>query len=192
MGTERSVEFEGPCLCGKGRFEIDDCAVDHGWPTSRPQWYEPRINCPACRERFDLQKRGKAFVLVEQVNLRERRAREEAVDRMAKRIMAHLEMEAVVAQLAAMLEAQPSVAAKFRLLRGAGLEDGTEGTFRRHWQGAGTWIRRTMRVALLERAFELVGASIEPIAPMLNELQQLEALAKEEPPAFGQPVHVLE
>ena len=69
MGTDRSTEFRGPCPCGSGSLVIDFCSPDHSWPVAIPYWYETRFDCAKCSRTYELQQRGRTFVLVERAKL---------------------------------------------------------------------------------------------------------------------------
>lgn len=190
MGTDRSVEYQGPCLCGRGTFRIDDCEVDHAWPTATPQWYECRIECPACSERFSLQRKGN-LVLIEQSVLEERQCREQVARDKAAAILSDQEVRSVIGQFEALLGAQRSVAAIYRVLSGAGLEHCAEGTFRRHWQSPQAWTKNWAKPKSLLQIFGVVGTSTERLSAMLSELRALEEHASQPPEQYGEPVYVL-
>ena len=191
MGTDRSIEFQGPCLCGRGTFRIDDCEVDHSWPTATPQWYESQINCAECSERFSLQKRGNRFVLVENTILREREQRKQTVADRANSILSDENVRAAIHQFEGMLNAQRSVAAVYRKLNEAGLAHCTEGTFRRHWRNAHVWLEQHAKPNALVQIFEAINAPTNQLKSMLIELNALEEHASQLAEPYGEPVHVL-
>lgn len=191
MGTDRSAKFEGPCLCGRGLFRVDDCSVDHSWPTAVPQWYESRIDCPDCSARFSLQQRGRRFVLVERTALHERELRESAVRECESSILSSVEVRRVLGRFEEELGAQRSVAAIYRLLRNAGLESYSEGTFRRHWSTPAAWIQEKAHPKVLSQIFRVVGAQTDRLEIMLRQLHALEDLASQQPEPFGEPVYIL-
>lgn len=191
MGTDRSIEYQGPCVCGHGTFRIDDCEVDHSWPTSNPQWYECRIDCPTCSERFSLQRKGNRFVLIEQSVLRDRQQRKQVAENRADAILLDQEVRSVIGQFEALLGTQRSVAAVYRVLSGAGLENCAEGTFRRHWQSPQAWTKNWATPKSLQQIFGVVGASTERLNVMLSELRALEEHASQPPEQYGEPVYVL-
>lgn len=189
MGTERSIEFEGPCLCGRGTFRIDDCQVDHSWPTARPQWYESKISCPDCEKKFTIEKRGGRFFLIERAALQNREDRQRAVANRVDEILADDEVVATLVQFESLLGAQRSVAAVYRLLRDADLESCAEGTFRKHWRGPREWVRQWARPRTLPQIYAAVGASRSRLDRMLSELATLEVHANEPIEPYGEPVY---
>lgn len=192
MGTDRTIEHQGPCLCGHGTFRIDDCEVDHAWPTATPQWYECHIECPTCSERFSFQQKGNRFVLIEQSVLQERQCRKQIAKDKAAAILADQEVRSVIGQFEALLGAQRSVAAIYRILSGAGLESGAEGTFRSHWESPQTWTKSWAKPKSLAQIFGVVGASTERLSTMLSELRALEEHASQPAEQHGETVYVLE
>ena len=191
MGTDRSIEFKGPCLCGRGTFRIDDCEVDHAWPTATPQWYECHIECPACSEQFSLQRKGNRFVLIEQSVLQEQQCRVLVAKDKAAEILSDQEVRSVIGQFEALLDAQRSVAAIYRVLRDTGLEYCAEGTFRRHWQSSQIWTKNWAKPKSLLQIFGVVGASTERLSTMLSELRALEEYASQPPEQYGEPIYAL-
>ncbi len=191
MGTDRSIEYQGPCLCGKGTFRIDYCEVDHGWPTATPQWYETYIQCSACSKRFSLQRRDARFVLIERSLLREREQRSKVADSKATEILADSEVRTALKGFERLMSHQRSVAAVYRLLTSAGLEYCSVGTFRRHWAGAQDWIKKSAMPSSLVQIFKLVGMSTQRLKTMLAQLAALQELAQEPAEPHGKPVYLL-
>ena len=191
MGTDRSIEYQGPCLCGCGTFRIDDCEVDHAWPTATPQWYECHIDCPTCSEQFAFQQKGNRFVLIEQSVLKERQCRDQVAKDKAAAILSDEEVRSVIKKFEVLLGAQSSVAAIYRVFSGAGLENCAEGTFRRHWQSPRDWTKSWAKPKSLPQIFGVVGTSTERLSDMLSELSALEKHASQPPEQYGEPVYVL-
>ncbi len=192
MGTDRSIEFEGPCPCGQGTIRIDDCEVDHSWPTATPQWYESHLNCESCADRFSLERRGAKFVLVERSALREREQRMTVAREKSREILGDFEVKAAVSSFVDLLNTQKSVAAIFRLLKAAKLEYCSEATFRKHWREADAWVRSNVRPSALLEIYGVLELNIDRLTGLLEELKALELHAAEKPEAYGEPVYVLE
>ena len=59
-----------------------------------------------------------------------------------KAFLGRSDVQDLLKEFAKHLDSQGSVAATYRLLKGAGLDStGTEGTFRNHWSGGAQWVR---------------------------------------------------
>lgn len=185
MGTERSTEFETACRCGTGTFRIDDCSVDHAWPTAEPTWYEGHVTCAACSQEYTIEQQRKSFVLVDAAERERCRRRREAVSTRAGQILTEPAVRAAFEALQAGLStaADKSVAAAYRYLDAAGLISCSVSTFRNHWRGVGHWIKNDVRVRDLPKVFAAVG---HPVGELTTWLQQLDALqATADLPAQG-------
>lgn len=129
MGTERSTEFDAPCLCGAGTFHIDDCSPDHGWPTATPQWYEASIRCPKCSHLYELQQRGKRFVLIERVEIDAAVSRRDAASAAGQALMGRQEVTEALVKYASYIDGLPSKAAILRQLVADGFSPGRSRRF---------------------------------------------------------------
>ena len=191
MGTERSIEYEGKCICGHGSYRVDDCSSDHGWPTSTPQWYEFRIDCCHCHALYEIERREKKFVLVERSKLRHREAlRHEAYAR-GKALMATPSVLSALSALESLLKSQRSVAATCRLLKAAGLTDYSEATFRNHWSSPSAWVNGNIRADELPRVFALVNMDPKEITQELSEIAALIKAANVSIEPYGSPIYEL-
>ncbi|TES60685.1 hypothetical protein E2P84_44100 [Burkholderia cepacia] len=194
MGTDRSTEFEGPCRCGKGTFHIDECEPDHGWPTATPRWYESRINCRQCGAEFEIEKRGKAFVLVRRSELREIESLKHDAFEASNAFMASTDVTARLASFAAMLDAHPTMAAVHRTLSAAELEYGSVGNFRRGWRGGAAWVQSNVRPSNLVTVYRLLQvppAELAGIKAKITELDRLDAVAYAPAKPVGAPIYQL-
>lgn len=191
MGTDRHTEFEGPCLCGKGIFQIDDCEVDHGWPTATPQWYEWRIDCRACAKKYQMEQRGKRFVLVEQSELKEIAEKKDQARRASVELMTLPEVVTTLETFAALLDGQSTMAAIHRLLTTDELEFSSVGTFRRGWSGSANWILKNVRPSNLLRIYQIVNSPRDGIQARLAELARLDSAASVSATPVGEPVHTV-
>jgi hypothetical protein len=131
------------------------------------------------------------FVLIEQTVLCERQQRKQVAENRADAIRSDQEVRSVIDRFEALLGAQRSVAAVYRVLSGAGLENCAEGTFRRHWQSPQAWTQNWATPKSLLQIFDVVGASTERLNAMLSELRVLEEHASQPPEQYGEPVYVL-
>jgi len=189
MGTDRTTEFEGPCLCGEGTFRIDDCEVDHAWPTATPQWYEGHIHCRNCAAKYELVKRGKRFVLVKRSELQEIDSKRTQAYDAGVHLMARPEVLATLNTFAALLTNQPSMAATHRLLVAEELEYSSVGTFRKGWSGGADWIRRHIKPDNLLRIYQIVNAPRDDLETWLADVERLNAAAAVTATPVGEPVY---
>lgn len=191
MGTERSTEYEGKCICGHGSYRIDDCSPDDGWPTSTPQWYEPRILCRHCQSLYELEKRGKSFVLVERSKLDHREALRHEAYVKGEALMATSSVQSVLSALESLLKSQRSVAATCRLLKAAGLTRYSEATFRNHWINPSAWVRGNIRADQLPHVLALIKMAPAEIIQELSEIKVLTEAANVLIEPYGPPIYEL-
>ncbi|MGU7773750.1 hypothetical protein ACV229_26650 [Burkholderia sp. MR1-5-21] len=191
MGTERSTEFEGPCLCGGGTFHIDDCSPDHGWPTATPQWYESSIRCPRCAKKYELERRGKRFVLIARTEIAAVEAKRNKAFEAGRALMARADVAEALDSYAAQLDRLPSAAARHRRLGADGFMPDSIATFRKRWRGGDTWLKARARPGHLLAIFAAIGLSTDAIKAPLDELAQLDAAAAVEPAPVGEPAYEL-
>ncbi|WP_186083514.1 hypothetical protein [Burkholderia gladioli] len=189
MGTERSTEFDAPCLCGAGTFHIDDCSPDHGWPTATPQWYEASIRCPKCSHLYELQQRGKRFVLIERVEIEAALSRRDAASAAGQALMGRQEVTEALVKYASYIDGLPSKAAILRQLVADGFSPGSIATFRKRWRGASNFLHIWAHPGHLPAVFSAVGLSIDELRVSLHEYDLMVAAASVEPQPFGRPVY---
>lgn len=191
MGTERSVEYEGPCNCGHGSYRIDECTPDHGWPTATPLWYEPRIDCAHCCSLYEIKKRGKQFVLIEKSKLQQREVLQHDAHVRGGALMMCAAVQPALQALELLLTSQQSVAAICRVLKTAGLTDRSEPSFRNHWNGPKAWIQSNIRPSNLGKVLTLVNIAPNEVTQELSAILQLSAAAYEAVEPFGSSIYEL-
>jgi uncharacterized Zn finger protein (UPF0148 family) len=181
MGKDRNIEYEGPCLCGKGNFRIINCEVQHGWQTVTPQWYETEINCPICSKLFSLEQRGIHFVLIEKSALQEKEQHKKSADIKKEEIFNSEEVKTALDKFEELINKERSLAAKHRLLKSVNHENSSVSTFRRHWIDAKSWIRNNVTISTLKQIFDLVKASTQKLDNMSKEFKEIEKKANQLP-----------
>lgn len=191
MGTDRSTEFETACRCGAGTFRIDDCSVDHAWPTAEPTWYESHVACEHCRQEYTIEQQRSVFVLVDAAERERCQRRRDQVSTKKGQILAEPTVQAALAQLQIQLgaAADKSVAAAYRYLDAVELVSCSLSTFRNHWRGVMNWIKNDVRVRDLPKVFAAVGHPDQQLTIWLQQLDALEAAA--DVPAHGPIVYRL-
>ncbi|WP_411879860.1 hypothetical protein [Polaromonas sp. YR568] len=184
------MQYTGACQCGAGTFSIDECTPDHSWPTSRPLWYEPHINCTACANQFEIEQRSGDFVLVEKTRLEEQEQKRHAARTALEAAEGHASVIEVKKIAAGLLDNAGSVSAAHRLATQHNLDDSTIGTFRRHWRG-GEVFMRGLRLSALKSAFTWVGVDSKDFDQLIEEYRRLDEDATRPPQAFAAPFHRL-
>ena len=176
MGTDRFLEYEGPCKCGKGSYKINSCTPDHGWPISNPFWYEAYIHCDNCKEKYNLIQQGRNFVLIELAELNERESHRKKAYDLANNLMKQEKTQLTLELLVSLLDSQPSMAAVHRKLRKFGLENSSIGTFRKFWSGGKDWVNRYISAYNIPKVLELLE---KDDVEMLERIKQINDLHKE-------------
>nr|NJM02229.1 hypothetical protein [Desulfobacula sp.] len=191
MGTERFTEYEGKCICGHGIYHVDNCSPDHSWPTSTPQWYESQIDCRHCHALYEIERRGKKFVLVERSKLKHREAlRHEAYVR-SEALMAVPSVQSALSALENLLKSQRSVAATCRVLKADSLTHYSEAEFRKHWSSPSSWVKGNIRADELPRVLALVKMAPAEVIQELSEIAALTKAASVSIEPYGPPIYEL-
>jgi len=189
MGTERDTVYEGPCRCGKGKFRIDYCNPDHGWPTSTPFWYELFIKCQACDRIYQLQHQDNYIVVVEKAEIIKKKQLSTESDKRWKSLLDTSEVKEVVNDFILLIESQRSIAAIHRLLTSARIEYSSISTFRKNWRGSEDWVKHHLYYFNFPNVMKLVGNNSSAI---LNEIKEIETFSKDSkkaPLSVGEPIY---
>ena len=142
MGTDRHQMFSGPCPCGTGTLQVDLCEKDHPWVEPGEHWYDGAVHCDMCGPKYELRKVGRGFGLFDRGIAERNDARSrEAWDR-RKVVLAGDKAQGYYQQLAKILDAQSSHAARHRLLDEAGFYVPNIAKFRKTWRDGEHWVRR--------------------------------------------------
>ena len=189
MGTERDKVYEGPCLCGNGTFAVDYCNPDHGWPTSTPFWHESSINCKDCRKKYELMEQGQFIVVVEQLQIAKQQGLTKQWQEHQKALMASSNVRKILASFSSLLNSQGSIAAIFRFLSAAKLEDQSLGTFRKKWTGVENWVTRNVSPRNLETIQELLEVNDEYVNSEVEKLSKLWEASQTLLPYIGEPFY---
>lgn len=189
MGTDRHDEFSGPCACGKGEFVVEHCEKDHGWPTATPVWHTARIDCPECAKAYELDKRGRQFVLLRKEDVQAYEARRAAAWQAREELMAQPEVVALLSELAEHLDNLPSTAERYRVLAARDWIYTSLGPFRKRWTGGAAWVRAHVNPDMLLEACRLTEQNPEAIEQLLAEYHAVSQGAHDQPPPVGEPIY---
>lgn len=189
MGTERDTVYECPCMCGRGKFHIDFCNPDHGWPTSTPFWYEFFIKCTSCDQVYELQQYENHVVVVEKKEIEKKKQIADESHRRWKLLLGSLEVKKLLKDFIFLIDSQRSLAAIHRLLTAARLDHSSIATFRRRWRSAQEWVDQHVYYSNLPDIMKLVGNNSNDI---LNEVCAIKKLSEDSerlPPSVGKPIY---
>ena len=189
MGTERDKVYEGPCLCGNGTFTVDYCNPDHGWPTSTPFWHEYSINCKDCLKKYELIEQGHFIVIVEKLQIAKQQGLTNQWHEHHKALMASPNVKKILASFSCLLNSLGSIAAIFRFLSVARLEDQSLGTFRKKWTGAENWVNRNVSPHDLATVQTLLNLHDEYVNSEVEKLNDLWEATKEQLQYVGEPIY---
>lgn len=191
MGTDRSREFTGPCICGKGTLEIDYCTPDHSWTVATSEWYETHISCSDCHATYELQQFGKTFYLIAKTELAKIEAKKQELYATAEKLRDEAEAKGLMKALARLLDTQSSLAAAHRLLSAAGLENGSVATFRKRWSGGTIWARDHISGYNVDKVLKLLDIKDAGLESVIAHLKQLWSESKLPPTRVEPPIHKL-
>lgn len=189
MGTDRFLEYEGPCNCGKGSYKINNCTPDHSWPTSTPFWFEASIRCDNCKEKYNLIQQGRNFVLIERAELNERESHRKKAYDLANNFMKQEKTQLTLELLVSLLDSQPSMAAVHRQLSKFGLEHSSIGTFRKGWSGGKDWVNRYISAYKIPAVLELLEKDDVEMLERIKQINDLLEEADKPLTPIGKPVY---
>ena len=187
MGTDRELEYEGPCKCGEGKYIIKFCEPDHGW--SNKFWYEYGIHCKRCAEKYVLDQKGKKFYLVEKKELARKKKQSEKYHQKSNQLMKTEEVKTILEKFINFLDSFPSMAAIYRLLSSEGIEYCSITTFRKRWNGGANWVERNGYYFHLVKMIKILGITQSDIIEHVKEIKKLSKVADLPPKTIGKPVH---
>jgi hypothetical protein len=191
MGTDRSHEFTGPCICGKGTLEIKHCTPDHGWPVATQEWYETNISCTSCRATYELQLLGKMFYLVAKTELAKIEAKKEELYAAEKKLRGEAKAKGVLSALAQLLDNQSSLAAVHRLLSAVSLEHISLETFRKRWGGGTAWVGAHISGYNIGKVLTILDIHDPELVSAVTHLEQLSAESNLPPTPIEPPIYEL-
>lgn len=189
MGTYRSLEHFCTCLCGSGTFQIDYCEVDHSWPTSRPQWHSPHVNCAACAEKYEIQERSKTFYVIEKEKIRQLELLSHQATVIENELLLSNEVDAIKVKFSHYLSAQKSITAIHRVLSEAELVSMSIGTFRKRWTEPNEWLKSHLRASNLINISSILSLPSEHIAHIVQEIERLRTQAYVQPEPYGDAIY---
>jgi hypothetical protein len=190
MGTERDLEYEGPCLCGKGRFRIDCCTPDHGWSVSVRESYETHIQCADCSSKYELHQFGKQFGLVKRSDIAERESHRQQWHKLQKAMLNRQDVHQLLDELAEHLDGLTSLAAKHRTLSRAGLEYGGIAGFRKGWQSGSAFAKRISGYEI-KKVLGLLKSDNADLAAACEAIEAESDASRAPLPMVGEPVYSL-
>lgn len=187
MGTDRVEIFHGPCVCGNGEVTITLCTPDHPWPT-KSKSFEISNSCGACKEKYALIQQNNWYVFAKRDDLARQKAYWDEYNERGKALLEETAVTELIYELQQVLEAQRSVAACYRVLSEHGLSHGTDGTFRRHWQGSSHWIERNIWPHSLKAVMKTLGTTNEEIDAELAAIDELQERHRAPLSIVGEPL----
>ena len=51
---DRVIVFDKPCPCGAGKIVITECSPDHPYARDSQTWYQGKLDCSNCKEKFKI------------------------------------------------------------------------------------------------------------------------------------------
>jgi hypothetical protein len=176
MGTDRDEIGASACPCGKGTITVDSCSPDHPWGGGH--WYEARLHCAGCSKTHAIfDNHGGKPALVLRSDVAKKEAAAAAWHAKIKAIEATSEYKSAKALVEKMVSQQPSMAAKHRVLRAAGLNDSSIASFRKNPQYRFSGVSAA-------RAMTALGSPNSALDAHAVELDGLWQAAQVDPPAI--------
>ncbi|MBW2544118.1 MAG: hypothetical protein JRD43_01330 [Deltaproteobacteria bacterium] len=187
MGTDRVQAYRGKCPCGSGLIDIKFCTPDHPWPTNS-KWFESKIDCETCNKIYSLEEKGQYYGLVEKKRIIEREHRYETYNNAKDDLMSSKQVQEIIIKFRTFLDGQRSMAACHRFLSGNGLLYESYSTFIKHWNGADSWVSKSLRAENLEKVLSALGIKNDYITKAVSDLKRLWEEYKRPLPFHGDPL----
>ena len=191
MGTDRVQIYLGPCLCGAGKFRVDECSPDHPWAKPGQEWLEADIECASCAKKYSISPgpHSLSVFLKEDVEADRKVAeiRTQAWHAKAAEVREYIEQRCYDQMISNWLESLPSKAAIHRAvlpILGMG-RVGTYQTFLKHLRrDVKGWVKREFDATAVAAALGVMGSPSDPKLVDLNrEVEQLWNERRVEPTA---------
>ena len=118
-----STVGSGSCPCGKGLITVEWSIPDHPWAKESQAWYRRTLACEDCEQKYGFFNRGRGerHRLVLMSDLTEVRTASDAWHKMLREIKSSPAVKELAEKLDARLAQERSAAARYRVLRAAGL-----------------------------------------------------------------------
>jgi hypothetical protein len=174
MGTDREELTRELCSCGDGEIVIYRLTPDHGWPSNSVSW-DGRLECDPCSATYTMYAAATECPRVALIaDVLEKERRFEDWNSADKALMASAPVQGLVDRLTNRIEKEPSIAAKYRLLKELCYHR-TYGSINRHWRGAPAWVNEWIRSSSLPAVLRLLGED-DPI--LVSEAERIAELWK--------------
>lgn len=149
MATDDVSTSSISCLCGKGTIEIEQRSPDHPWARESQTSYSARLDCGECAKLYVVHNEwGKFPALLRKADV-EAQDDARAVRKAAEAKLAESSQgRRLVQRIVSVIDAQPSVAARYRTLKRFKLIYNSEATYRKHPIGGEEAMSRISGAAL--------------------------------------------
>jgi hypothetical protein len=188
MATDDCVEIgTGPCPCEGGQISVERCAPDHPWAKPHQSYYRAGINCPECKAKYEFfsSSPNENPRLVESKDAEALRQRKRDWHEALRAIEQDLDFQALGLKLQEHLVASRSAAAKYRLLRAAGL---TSGLSLEQYRRRGFELSPTQ----VEKTLSFLGVQLPNLSSKVAEAHALTHDWSAKPPAIATGITGLE
>lgn len=176
-----SPEGEGPCPCGKGVISVERCTPDHPWARESQTTYPASMKCTECEKTFVLAPSDHAVEKRSRLVVRADYEKQKVLETMAFEAMRTADKlpaaENVRAAAAALLDAEPSMAARHRLLSSNRIHVPAIASFRRSYRNGADWMAQPMGYAM-DRLMKMTGVHDDEIAALYEEAHKLHEQSK--------------
>ena len=190
-----SVMVERPCPCGNGTVVVLDCMPDHPWARASQRFLKSSLDCNECakvyliedRSRFDLG----PVVIVERASVK---AREQLLTKWhetGKEILASPKGKGLIQKFIDLLDAQPSMAAMYRILSANQFYVSSIAKFRKSVQGPGgvaDFVKRHHDASDFPRMIAALEMSDLELEKAVQDLDELWNAASAPLPIIGEPI----
>ena len=177
MSTDDVSTFESVCPCGKGKIIVTQTMPDHPWVRASQIHYDGTLDCNFCSKTYAIES-GYGGTKPRMVRRADLDAKAEAVGkvRQAERALEGAPEVAVVkSKLIALIDAQPSKAAKHRLYGSLGFWAQSYGSFIKGSTDGATLLKRASDPSIIRAG---VMAKIPEAMTYAQKLEEIASFQK--------------
>ena len=147
--------------------------------------WDGQLECDICRRTYTMYAPNPSEYprLASIADVHEKERRFEAWNSADKAFMASAPVQALLDRLTKRIEREPSVAAKYRLVKDF-CRYYTYGTFNRHWRGAPAWVKESIQSKTIPTVLKLLGEDDPALVSKAEQVADLWKLSEQPVPAI--------
>jgi len=177
MSTDDVTTFSASCPCGEGRIVVTRTEPDHPWVRASQIHYHGQLECDACLGNYAIENgySGTKPRLVVRADLEAKAGANVKVQLAEENLEGAPDLSTIRLQLIALIDSEPTKAAKHRLLGKLGFWSPSYGTFIKGATDGVTLLKRASAHAVVQAGIK---ARISEAMSFKGKLDEIAALKK--------------